>query len=170
MKLEQGFCMISAYCKRCIRFLFYYRPPTKLGEGNVLTRVCLSVHRGRRGAMWPLPVIHWTSLYRPSPWPRPCSSTWDLTVRGCLWTLGLTVQGPLTSDIWWTSLETCSNLFTSGHLPLPVLTSDGYRSTYSCFKWMVCILLVLDTYFASYFICISQNEQIFLNLYTCDLR
>ena len=24
----------------------YYRPPTKLWEGNVFTRVCLSVHRG----------------------------------------------------------------------------------------------------------------------------
>ena len=46
---------------------YVYRPPTKLREGNVFSRVCLSVHGG--GFMWPLPMIHWTSLYwDPSLW------------------------------------------------------------------------------------------------------
>ena len=41
-----------------------YRPPTKLQEGNVFTCVCLFT--GRNGVpIWPLPMMHWTSLYRP---------------------------------------------------------------------------------------------------------
>ena len=36
-----------------------YRPPTKLREGNVFFRVCLSVHRGV--PRWPVPMMHWTS-------------------------------------------------------------------------------------------------------------
>ena len=43
-----------------------------------------------------------------SPWPPPLD------------------RDPLASDIWWPSLEACSNLFTSG--PLLVLTSGGYWS------------------------------------------
>ena len=39
--------------------------------------------------MWPLPMMHWTSLYR----------------------------ALATSDIWWPSMETCSNSFTSGTTP-----------------------------------------------------
>ena len=43
------------------------------------------------------------------------------------------------SDIWWPSLEICSNLFTGPHYtgPLlpPVLTSGGYWSMYG---WQVC--------------------------------
>ena len=40
----------------------------------------------------------------------------------------------LTSDIWWPSLETCSNLFTSGH-PRSLLTPGGYWSAYGHRKW-----------------------------------
>ena len=39
-----------------------YRAPTKLQEDNVFSRV--SVHRGEGVCMWPLPRVHWTSLYR----------------------------------------------------------------------------------------------------------
>ena len=42
--------MLSCYC-----------PPMKLREGNVFS--CLSTNRGR--PVWPLPRMHWTSLYRP---------------------------------------------------------------------------------------------------------
>ena len=78
----------------CLGFHFY-RPPTKLPESNVFTRVCLSVHGGG-GPMWPLPMMHWSSLYRP---PLPC-------------------PGPLSaSDIFWLSLVVSSNLFTWGTAP-----------------------------------------------------
>ena len=54
-----------------------------------------SVQRGGGGPIWPLPTIT-TSLYSP---PHPS-------------------MGPHgTPDIWWPSLETCSNLFTWGPQP-----------------------------------------------------
>ena len=70
-----------------------YSPSMKLWEGNVLADVCLSVHSGGEGGP-NVTIIH------------------DA--------LNLTVQSPfppsdmqsLSSDIWWSSLETCSNLFT----------------------------------------------------------
>ena len=37
---------------------------------------------------------------------------------------------PPASDIWWPSLETCSNLFTWGPPLPPVLTSGGHWSTH----------------------------------------
>ena len=85
------------------------RPPTKLREDNVFTRVCLSVN-SRGHPMWQLSMIHWTLRYNPHP-PH----------IGPHWT------GTPVSDIWWPSLGACSNLFTSGHPP--VLTSGGYSST-----------------------------------------
>ena len=41
------------------------------------------------------------------------------------------------SDIWWPSLENCSNLFTAGFMPLPptVLTSSGEAHTVSTSGW-----------------------------------
>ena len=42
-----------------------YRKPMKLREGNVFSRICVSVHR--RGTMSPLSMIHWASQYRDSP-------------------------------------------------------------------------------------------------------
>ena len=45
-----------------------YRKPTKLREGNVFSRMCVSVHR--RGPMSPLSMIHWASQYRDSPPPQ----------------------------------------------------------------------------------------------------
>ena len=85
---------------------------------------------------------------------QPCPRTWNLTVLG-LPTLapppprymGLHCRGtppprhgtPLNSDILWPSLESCSNLFTSGPLPL-LLTSAGYLSMYGQHKQVVRIL------------------------------
>ena len=50
----------------------YYRPPTKLPEGNAFRCVCLSVSMSTRGLMWALPMIHWTSQPAPPPvwWPQ----------------------------------------------------------------------------------------------------
>ena len=69
------------------------------------------------------------SLYSP---PSPSLfRTWDRTG-----------QGPSANDIWWPSLETCSNLFSSAALfPPPVLTSGGYWSTSCWHKWALRILL-----------------------------
>ena len=47
--------------------------------------------------------------------------------RGYPWCMDPPNPKPPTSEIWWPSLETCSNFFTWG--PLPVLTSGG-RSTH----------------------------------------
>ena len=42
-----------------------YRPPIKLQEGNVFSRVCLTFcPQGGRGLMWPLSMMNWTSLHR----------------------------------------------------------------------------------------------------------
>ena len=49
-------------------FFCHNGAPTKLWEGNVFGHVCYSVHQGMEGgAMWPLPVMHWTSPYRDLP-------------------------------------------------------------------------------------------------------
>ena len=66
--------------------LTFTSPPTKLREGTVFSRVCLSMilSTGRKG---PLPTIHWTSVYiTPSPDPisPPPTPTWDLTLHGPL--------------------------------------------------------------------------------------
>ena len=55
-----------------------YRKPTKLREGNVFSRMCVSVHR--RGPMSPLSMIHWASQYRDSP-PPHTHKTWDLAIQ-----------------------------------------------------------------------------------------
>ena len=74
--------------------------------------------------MWPLPMMHWTSLYRTmppdcetsdhQPWDPhpPPRQTWD----------------PPAINIWWPSLENCSNLFIRGSPPPPVLRSGGWSS------------------------------------------
>ena len=70
-------------------FYSFHRPPTKLWEGNVLAGVCLSFCSGR-SPMWPLHMMHRTSLYSP-PSTRPdmrshCTGhypqAWDIPVLG----------------------------------------------------------------------------------------
>ena len=58
--------------------------------------------QGCGGPLWPLPMMHWTPLYRSPLGPTP-TWKWDLTEQ---WSLAM--------DIWLSSLETCSNLFTLG--------------------------------------------------------
>ena len=66
----------------------FYRPPTKLQEDKVFSRVCLSVHWGEGRFQVtiahdtldpPPPPQHGTSLCRESPAQLP-RLTWDLTV------------------------------------------------------------------------------------------
>ena len=48
----------------------FYRPPKEMGKGNAFSHVRLSVCLSTGSPMWPLPMMHWTSLYRPpDPWP-----------------------------------------------------------------------------------------------------
>ena len=69
-----------------------YRPPTKLREGNVFSRVCLSTRKGSH-----MIIIHDTLdlIVHPQP-PNPGPSLlplwiWDPTGH----------RDPLASDIWW---------------------------------------------------------------------
>ena len=79
-----------------------WHPPTKLQEGNVFICVCLSTGVPMR----PLPMMHWTSFYTPSPLrpspslPRPKHETWTPPVPAPL---------PVTSggNHWW-PVQTCS--------------------------------------------------------------
>ena len=65
----------------------------KLWEGNVFTGTC-RVHPPSDLRTYPLPTDHpWHQIWGPTP--------------------------PPITDIWWTSLETCSNLFTWGSSPTP---------------------------------------------------
>ena len=67
---ENLFCTRNTWAFRLIQIDTFYHLPTKLREGNVFTCVCLSVHR--EAPLWPLPMIHWTSLYKdPLPNPSP---------------------------------------------------------------------------------------------------
>ena len=121
----------------------YYHPSTKLQEGNVFSHVCvcLSFHP-QGGPMWPLPIMHWTSLYRVLP---PCRGTHLCT-------------GPtLASDIWWPRLDTCSNSFTWGS-PMVLTSGGGYcRSIYSHCKQAVSILLECFLVFFVFFISTSNG-------------
>ena len=81
-----------------------YCSQTKLWEGNVFTGVCPSF----------------------CPWG-------DIGNITCIMGIGHTVgtyPPPPASDIWWSSLETCSILFTSGpiHPPAVLTSSGGHRS------------------------------------------
>ena len=77
-----------------------YRPTTKLGEGNVFSRVCLSIHVGvpcdhypwctGLHHTWPSqalaspPPKHGTSLYREPPRPDPAPQCWHLVANKAL--------------------------------------------------------------------------------------
>ena len=107
------------YVCRCI---FGYH---RLSEGYVFSNVC---SQGRRGPMWPLPMIDWTSLYSAS--SRHGTSLYRDTP-------------PPASDIWWLSLETCSNLLkhvlwpqAGGRHPTEMLSCYVYRLQRSWAKVM----------------------------------
>ena len=59
-------CLVRFTCIFSLN-LYFYHSPEKLREGNVFSRVCLSVCLstwGGGGPMRLLPMMHWTSLYR----------------------------------------------------------------------------------------------------------
>ena len=102
----------------------------------------VSVHQsyypqGRGVPMWPLPMMHWTWLYRCPP------------IR--LWTPHTLDLAPPDSDIWWSLLETCSTCSFEDTSPLPrppgVTSGSGYWSTYGWRKWVVRILLECFLFF-----------------------
>ena len=43
---EVEYIIVDPSCSGSGKFIRYYRPPSKLREGNVFIHVCLSVHRG----------------------------------------------------------------------------------------------------------------------------
>ena len=90
-----GIWLINFIFKAC--YLFHlYRPPTKMREGKIFIRFILFGED--------VPCDHY-------PW---CTGP---HCRGTPLGMGHeTLPYPLTSDIWWPSLETCSNVFTSGLL------------------------------------------------------
>ena len=100
---------------------YHYRPPTKLLEGNVFSRVCLVIlFIGGEGPH--VTIIHdaLDITVQANPPPPP---TWDMeTPPG-----PPPAMGPPASDmIWWSSRETCLNLFIGSHCtsllpPHPIL-------------------------------------------------
>ena len=109
----------------------HYRQPTELQEVNVFCRVCLSVQRRIPQVTITHDALDLTAKEHP---PHPIPSR-----PRCPWTLDLgrplpqpqhhllsyqpqahaqTLDpAPPASDIWWSSLETCSNLFIGTPLP-----------------------------------------------------
>ena len=89
----------------------FYRPSTKLREGNVFSRVCPCDH-----------LMHWTSLYSPQTSdmgpPQPCPSWIYQTWIPQIGTSGGHHLRPA---------QTCS--FEDPPCP-PLLTSGGHQSTY----------------------------------------
>ena len=94
-----GFCLHFVFLQHTHLVRHHYRPPTKLREYNVFSRVCLSVRWGGSPVTDPWCIglhcsglpRHGTLVYMP-PIPSP-PRTWDLTV-----------QEPPANDIWWPSL------------------------------------------------------------------
>ena len=93
-------------------------PPTKLQEGNVFSYVCLL--EGVPCGYYPWCIRpHWTgppalSRHGTSPYKDPPVPALLDMEPYCTWT-----PSHPASDILWPSLETCSNLFTSGSLLSP---------------------------------------------------
>ena len=99
----------------------FYHPPMKLMDGNVFGHVCPSFCP-QRVPMWPLPMIHCTSLYRPTGTSLPLSRHGTSLHRnlpapsrhGTSWYREPPQLSPPLPHIWRPSLHTCSNLFTTG--------------------------------------------------------
>ena len=107
----------------------YCRPPTKLGEGNVFSGVCLLgvPHDYYPWCIRPQPMY---SSLAPSPVQGPTPSLYRIL--------------PSASGIWWTTLEAWSNLLLEDltvQSPLMVLTSGGYTEAHVVGEQAVRILL-----------------------------
>ena len=103
IKVFRGQTTLSpkASCSRCDNFFTArQRSCRKVMFSNV--RVCLSM---RRRPLWPLPMMHWPSLYRDPP------PLWTLDLMGHpsfkhIWEL---IGRTTASDMWWPILEICSS-------------------------------------------------------------
>ena len=95
-----------------------YHPPTKIRECNVFTGVCLSFWSGDPHLTISDDTFDLTKQGYPY---QPCSD--QTRAVGTPWPLPLSRHGSWqapspcspANDIWWTSLETCSNLFIWPH-------------------------------------------------------
>ena len=132
-----------------ILLLNNYHLPRELWEGNVFSHMCL-VCLSRGDPMWPLPMMHWISPYRDGlpvpPYRNPMA------------------PAPV-SDIWWSGLETCSNLLTWGTSAPPVLTSGGYRGTYGGRSYWNALLLVICWVFCQYVLHFSLERFACFNFF-----
>ena len=113
-------------------FLFhYYRPPTRLREGNVFSRVCHSVHRGGGGS--PCDITHGALDLTVQPTGLGLSplQTWDPPSPPP--DMGPPRPWPplvTSGDHHWRPGQTCS-LDLTVQSPPPILISSGlHRSTY----------------------------------------
>ena len=90
---------------------YLYHPQMKFGEGNVFTGVCLPGYVTSNKS-WDRSHGRIPQLSRHQSWgPNPSP----------------------TSDVWWWSLKTCSNLFMWGPTPPPGVTSSGGNWNWSTY-------------------------------------
>ena len=79
--MDRGFIFIKMTLKWLYLYLYY-----QWSCCNVMfsvASVCQSVILSTRVHIWPLPMMHWSSLHSdPSPAPALATRTWDLTVEG----------------------------------------------------------------------------------------
>ena len=87
---------------------FFYFPPTKLQEGNICDRVCLSAYYSQVGVpVWPLPMMTLVSPLVPAPHrsahmgnPWPAATRYVQTWSS--WTLPYPTTGHVSTCLFWT--------------------------------------------------------------------
>ena len=146
----------------------YYRPPTKLLGGNVFTRICLFTRNNALDLTVQPPGLSASSPPRYHTWEPPAP--------------------PLLIDIWWPSLETCSNLSTWGptllrqywhllaeasmlrkrvvHILLECSSCFGKcmceeKDLYVLLIWYVCCAIILNDNVMWYFCISAKNKKSF---------
>ena len=112
---------------------FHHAPPPPHGQTNTCENITLfqtsfvnCTNRRLSAGMWPLRMMHWTTLYYPplysvsAPAPSVYVGPQPSSLQG---SRTPSVQGPRPPcrgprppaiDIWWSRLESCANLFTCG--------------------------------------------------------
>ena len=143
---------VKGKCTCCVKstlniISIFTAPPTKLWEGYVFTGVCLSFGSGEGDLTLQPPP--WNKTCGPPAQPRPAPWTWDIGH----WTHPPPTPStqPPASDIWWSGLETCSNMFTWGHPPtswhlvaIEVTGTVGGSSRYISY-WNALLLHLVST-------------------------
>ena len=105
-------------CVICVEFVWDLRQPLRpCNETTVFMCVHLPFKPRPQNIWWDAQLIITVqpSPHQPRTFSRHRTSTVQIP-KSCI-------------PYWWPSLETCSNLFTLGSLPLPVLTSGVYCSS-----------------------------------------